>query len=90
MHLRRPPGTSISVAPSNAVSVQPISRAARAGYSPDRSWVTVKMMLATSSISIVLASTMVSRSSRVARRTAVGVSSEAVVAPRIPRVAMNR
>ena len=79
------PGLSTSVAPRSGTSVQPSSRAARAGKADRRSTVDVKKALAMSSVAMPLAWTIAASSSRVPARIASGVSSLMNVAPRTPR-----
>src|SRR5256885_6632734 len=81
----RPPGPATSPAPSKGTSVQPSSRAARAGYSAVRSGDDVKMALSTSSGRKPFASWRARNSSAVASRIASLVFAAAVVAPRSPR-----
>src|SRR5437867_2797268 len=85
MHRDRPPGTATSPAPSKGTSLQPSSRAARAGYSAVRSGDDVKMALSTSSGRKPFASWRARNSSAVASRIASLVFAVAVVAPRSPR-----
>src|SRR5437773_984335 len=85
MHRGRPPGTATSPAPSKGTSLQPSSRAARAGYSAVRSGDDVKMALSTSSGRKPFASWRARSSSAVASRIASLVFAAAVVAPRSPR-----
>src|SRR5213596_3477494 len=85
MQRGRPPGTATSPAPSKGTSVQPSSRAARAGYSAVRSGDDVKMALSTSSGRKPFASWSARNSSAVASRIAWPVFAAAVVAPRSPR-----
>src|SRR6266571_5066608 len=85
MQRGRPPGTATSPAPSKGTSLQPSSRAARAGYSAVRSGDDVKMALSTSSGRKPFASWSVRSSSAVASRIASLVFAAAVVAPRSPR-----
>src|SRR6266480_5316805 len=85
MHRGRPPGTATSPAPSKGTSLQPSSRAARAGYSAVRSGDDVKMALSTSSGRKPFASWRARSSSAVASRIASLVFAVAVVAPRSPR-----
>src|SRR6266568_1577938 len=85
MQRGRPPGTATSPAPSKGTSLQPSSRAARAGYSAVRSGDDVKMALSTSSGRKPFASCSVRSSSAVASRIASLVFAVAVVAPRSPR-----
>src|SRR5438034_4958910 len=85
MHRGRPPGTATSPAPSKGTSLQPSSRAARAGYSAVRSGDDVKMALSTSSGRKPFASWRARNSSAVASRIASLVFAVAVVAPRSPR-----
>src|SRR5207247_1558301 len=85
MQRGRPPGTATSPAPSKGTSVQPSSRAARAGYSAVRSGDDVKMALSTSSGRKPFASWSIRSSSAVASRIASLVFAAAVVAPRSPR-----
>src|SRR6266436_9153262 len=80
-----PSGTATSAAPSSGTSLQPSSRAARAGYSAVRSGDDVKMALSTSSGSKPFASRSAASSSSVASRIASLVFAVAVVAPRRPR-----
>src|SRR5205809_7542101 len=80
-----PSGTATSAAPSSGTSVQPSSRAARAGYSAVRSGDEVKIALSTSSGRKLLASWSARNSSAVASRIASRVFAVAVVAPRSPR-----
>src|SRR5262245_54768997 len=79
------PGLSTSVAPKSGTSVQPSSRAARAGKADRRSGVEVKKALAMSSVAMLLALAIAASSSRVPARIASGVSSSMNVAPRTPR-----
>src|SRR5256886_2228962 len=85
MQRGKPSGTATSAAPSSGTSVQPSSRAARAGYSAVRSGDEVKIALSTSSGRKLLASWSARNSSAVASRIAARVFAAAVVAPRSPR-----
>src|SRR5213082_2483567 len=85
MQRDNPSGTATSAAPSSGTSVQPSSRAARAGYSAFRSGDEVKIALSTSSGRKPLASWSARNSSAVASRIASRVFAAAVVAPRSPR-----
>src|SRR5256714_13829607 len=80
-----PSGTATSAAPRSGTSVQPSSRAARAGYSAVRSGDDVKIALSTSSGRKPFASWSARNSSAVASRIAARVFAAAVVAPRSPR-----
>src|SRR5205814_9836755 len=79
-----PSGTATSAAPRRGTSLQPSSRAARAGYSAVRSGDDVKIALSTSSGRNPLASWSARNSSAVAARIAARVFAAAVVAPRSP------
>src|SRR5205814_4323637 len=85
MQRDNPSGTATSAAPSSGTSVQPSSRAARAGYSAVRSGDEVKIALSTSSGRKPFASWSARNSSAVASRIACPVLAGAVVAPRSPR-----
>src|SRR2546423_14372023 len=85
MQRDNPSGTATSAAPSSGTSVQPSSRAARAGYSAVRSGDDVKIALSTSSGRKPFASWSARNSSAVASRIAARVFAPAVVAPRSPR-----
>src|SRR5207302_911447 len=80
-----PSGTATSAAPRSGTSLQPSSRAARAGYSAVRSGDDVKIALSTSSGRNPLASWSARNSSAVALRIASREFAAAVVAPRSPR-----
>ena len=79
------PGLSTSVAPKSGTSVQPSSRAARAGNADRRSAVDVKKALAMSSAAMPLVWAIAASNSRVRAKIASGVSSSMNVAPRTPR-----
>src|SRR5256714_13301190 len=85
MQRGNPSGTPTSAVPRRGTSVQPSSRAARAGYSAVRSGDDVKIALSTSSGRKPLASWSARSSSAVALRIASRVFAAAVVAPRSPR-----
>src|SRR2546430_180323 len=85
MQRGNPSGTATSAVPSSGTSLQPSSRAARAGYSAVRSGDDVKIALSTSSGRKPLASWSARNSSAVALRIASREFAAAVVAPRSPR-----
>src|SRR5256714_8497773 len=85
MQRGNPSGTATSAVPRRGTSLQPSSRAARAGYSAVRSGDDVKIALSTSSGRKPLASWSARSSSAVALRIASRVFAAAVVAPRSPR-----
>src|SRR5256885_9969562 len=85
MQRGNPSGTATSAVPRRGTSLQPSSRAARAGYSAVRSGDDVKIALSTSSGRKPLASWSARNSSAVASRIAARVFAAAVVAPRSPR-----
>src|SRR5438105_10292538 len=85
MQRDNPSGTATSAAPRSGTSLQPSSRAARAGYSAVRSGDDVKIALSTSSGRNPLASWSARNSSAVALRIASREFAAAVVAPRSPR-----
>src|SRR5207302_847806 len=85
MQRGRPSGTATSAVPSSGTSLDPSTRAARAGYSAVRSGDEVKIALSTSPGRKPLASWSARSSSAVAFRIASRVFAAAVVAPRSPR-----